>query len=107
MPEEKPSVLQQIRKREVELSVRADQARIDAEQIVVDAKREAADILKSADADGRRIAEEYHQEKLGSVLKEVDSIRSSGKEEVRTVRLRGEQNLPKAVDTILSVVISE
>ena len=54
MPEEQPSVLQQIRKKEVELSVKADQARRDAEQIVADAKREAADILKNAEVDGRR-----------------------------------------------------
>jgi V/A-type H+/Na+-transporting ATPase subunit G/H len=106
MPEEKPSVLQQIRKKEVELSVRTDQARRDAEQIVADAKREAADILKNAEADGRRTAEEYHKEKLTSVLKEVDSLHASGEEEVRTVRLKGEQNLSQAVDKILNVVIS-
>jgi vacuolar-type H+-ATPase subunit H len=107
MPEQKPSVLQQIRKREVELSVRADQARRDAEQIVADAKREAANILKIADTDGRRNAEEWHKEKLASVLEEVDKLHRSGEDEVKTARLRGEQNLPKAIDKIVNVVISE
>jgi V/A-type H+/Na+-transporting ATPase subunit G/H len=106
MPEEEPSVLQQIRKREVELSVRADQARRDAEQIVADAKREAADILKNADVDGRRTAEEWHKEQLASVLEEVDKLHRSGEDEVKTARLKGEQNLPKAIDKIVNVVIS-
>jgi vacuolar-type H+-ATPase subunit H len=107
MPEEEPSVLQHIRKREVELSVRADQARRDAEQIVADAKREAADILKNAEADGRRTAEEWHKEKLASVLEEVDKLHKSGEDEVKTTRLRGEQKLSKAIDKIVTVVISE
>ena len=106
MPEEKPSVLQQIRKKEVELSVRKDQGRRDAEQIVADAKREAADILKNAEADGRRTAEEWHKEKLASVLEEVDKLHKSGEDEVKTARLKGEQNLPKAIDKIVNVVIS-
>ena len=107
MPEEKPSVLQQIRKKEVELSVRADQARRDAEKFVADARREAADILKNAEADGRRTAEGWHKEKLASVLEEVDKLHRSGEEQVKTARLKGEQNLSTAIDKILHVVMSE
>jgi V/A-type H+-transporting ATPase subunit G/H len=106
MPREQPSVLQQIRKKEVELSVRADQARRDGEQIVADAKREAADILKNAEVDGRRTAERWHEEQLASVLEEVDKLHRSGEDEVKTARLKGEQNLPMAIDKIVNVVIS-
>jgi len=106
MPEEQPSVLQQIRRKEVELSVRADQARRDAEQIVEDAKREAADILKNAEVDGRRTAERWHEEKLASVLEEVDKLHRSGEDDVKSARLKGEKNLSKAIDKIVNVVIS-
>jgi len=106
MPEEKPSVLQQIRKKEVELSVRADQARRDGEQIVADAKREAADILKNAEVDGKSAAERWHKNKLASVLEEVDKLHRSGEDEVKTARLKVEQNLPTAIDKIVNVVIS-
>ena len=57
MAEEEPSILQQIRRKEVELSVKADQARRDAEQIVADARREAAHILKQAETDGKQAAD--------------------------------------------------
>jgi vacuolar-type H+-ATPase subunit H len=107
MPEENLSVLQQIRRKEVELSVRTDQARRDAEQIVADARREAADILKNAEADGRRIAEDYRKEELATAFEEVDSLRRSSEAEVEAARLKGEQKLSKAVDKILHVVISE
>ena len=63
MAEEEPSVLQHIRRKEVELSVKADEARRDAEQIVADAKTEAADILKQAEIDGKQAADEYLQKK--------------------------------------------
>jgi vacuolar-type H+-ATPase subunit H len=106
MPEEEPSVLQQIRKKEVELSVRLDQARRDAEQIVADAKKEAADILKNAEFDGRIAAERWHEEQLANVLEEVDKLHRSGEDEVKTAKLKGEQNLSKAIDKIVTVVIS-
>jgi vacuolar-type H+-ATPase subunit H len=106
MPEEKPSVLQQIRNKEVELNVRTDQARRDAAQMVADARREAADILKKAEADGRRTVEEYRKEKLATVLEEVDSLHRSSEAEVKAARLKGEQNLSNAVDKIQRVVIS-
>jgi vacuolar-type H+-ATPase subunit H len=106
MPEEKPSVLQQIRNKEVELNVRTDQARRDAAQMVADARREAADILKKAEADVRRTVEEYRKEKLATVLEEVDSLHRSSEAEVKAARLKGEQNLSNAVDKIQRVVIS-
>jgi V/A-type H+/Na+-transporting ATPase subunit G/H len=106
MPEEEPSVLQQIRKKEVELSVRLDQARRDAEQVVADAKKEAADILKNAEADGRIAAERWHDEQLASVREEVDKLHRSGEDEVKTAKLKGEQNLSKAIDKIVTAVIS-
>ncbi|MGZ5539240.1 MAG: V-type ATPase subunit subunit G family protein [Halobacteriota archaeon] len=106
MPEEQPSVLQQIRKKEVELSVRADQARRDGEQIIADAKKEAADLLKNAEVDGRRTAERWYKEQLASILEEVDKLHRSGEDEVKTARLKGEQNLPMAIDKIVNVVIS-
>ena len=107
MPAEEPSVLQQIRKKEVELSVRVDQVRKDAEQIIADAKKEAADILKNAEVDGRIAAERWHAEQLASVREEVDKLHRSGEDEVKTARLKGQQNLSKAIDKIVNVVISD
>ena len=107
MPEEEPSILQQIRRKEVELSVKADQARRDAEQIITDAKREAADILKKAETDGTQSADEYSKKRLARVLNEVEELKRLGTEEAELTRQSGEQNLSKAVEKIVKAVTPE
>ncbi len=107
MPEVEPSVLQQIRRKEVELSVKADQARRDAEQIVADAKREAAAILKQAETDGKQAADEYSKKRLAGVLTEVEDLKRLGTEEAELTRQSGEQNLSNAVEKIVKAVTPE
>lgn len=107
MAEEEPSVLQQIRRKEVELSVKADQARRDAEQIVADAKREATAILKEAEIDGTQAADEYYKKRLAGVLKEVEELKRLGKEEAALIKQGAEQNLSKATEKIVRAVTPE
>ncbi len=105
--EAEPSVLQQIRRKEVEINVRVDQARRDAEQIIADAKKEAATILSNAETDGRNAAEEDYKRRLASVLDEVNNLKKLGNEEATAVKLKGEQNLSKAIDKIIKSVTLE
>lgn len=107
MVELEPSVLQQIRKKEVELSVKTDQALQDAEQIVAHAKQEAAATLSAAEIDGRSAADESYKTALASVMNEVERIKRLGEEEAKSARLQGERNLPRAIDQILKVIIPE
>jgi vacuolar-type H+-ATPase subunit H len=107
MAEEELSVLQQIRRKEVELSVKADQVRQNAEQIVADARREASDILKKADTDGQQAADEYSKKMRAGVLMEVENLKLLGKEEAELTKQGGEQNLPKAVEKIVKAVAPE
>ena len=107
MAEEEPSILQQIRRKEVELSVKADQARRDAEQIITDAKREAADILKKAEIDGTQSADEYSKKRLARVLNEVEELKRLGTEEAELTRRSGEKNLSKAAEKIVKAVTPE
>ena len=107
MAEVEPSVLQQIRRKEVELSVKADQVRQKAEQIVADARREAGDTLKKAETDGQQAADEYSKKRLAGVLSEVEDLKRLGTEEAELTRKSGEQNLPKAVEKIVKAVAPE
>jgi vacuolar-type H+-ATPase subunit H len=107
MAEEEPSVLQQIRRKEVELSVKADQARQEAEQIIANARREAADILKKAETDGKRAAEEYSKKRLADALTEVENLKRLGEQDAGLAKQSGEQNLSKAVKKIVKAVTSE
>ena len=104
MAEAEASVLQRIRRKEVELSVKADQARQESEQIVADARREAGDILKKAETDGQQAADEYSKKRLASVLDEVNDLKRRGTEEAELIKLSGEQNLSKATEKIVTAV---
>ena len=107
MAEAEASILQRIRRKEVEISVHIDQARREAEQVIAEAKREAADILKNAEAEGAKVAEEYREKRLVSVREEGENLKRLGEEEAKAARLKGERNLSKAVDRILRAVSPE
>ncbi len=106
-PEPKISVLQQIRKREVELSVKVDEARRKAEQVIADAKKEAAEILKNAEMEGKKAADEYYNERYANILNEVENLKKLGEEEAKAAKTKGEQNLSKAIGKIVKVVTLE
>ena len=102
--ETKQSVLQQIRRKEVELSVKVDEARREAEQIIVDAKREAAEIVKNAEVEGIKAADEYYKKRQANILNEIENLKKLGEEEANSAKMKGEQNLSKAIDKIVKVV---
>jgi vacuolar-type H+-ATPase subunit H len=101
------SVLQQIRRKEVELSVKADEARGEAEKIIADAKRTAAEIVKNAEVEGIKAADEFYKKRLASVLNEIENLKKLGEEEAKSAQMKGEQHLSKAIDKIVKVVTLE
>ena len=107
MAEEEPSFLQRIRRKEIELSVKADQTRQNAEQIVVNARREAADILEQAEIAGKQAADEYTQKRLDDVRIEVEDLKKRGEEGAALAKSKGEENLSKAVEKIVKAVTPE
>lgn len=106
-PETKTSILQQIRKKEVELSVKVDDARRKAERVIADAKKEAAEILKNAEMEGTRAADEYYERRCANILNEVENLKKLGAEEAKAAKKKGEQNLSTAIDKIVKVVTLE
>jgi vacuolar-type H+-ATPase subunit H len=101
------SILQKIREKELEIGVKIDQSRRDADQLQETAKKAASMILVQADEEGRAIAGEFYQKEIEKVRNEVKSLESYTGEEVKAVREKGERNLPQAVDRIVSIVLSE
>jgi len=105
--ETRTSVLQQIRKKEVELNVKIDEARRESEKIVANAKREAEEILKNAEVQGAKVAEEFYKKRYTRILNESENLKKLAAEELKSITVKGEQNLPKAIDRIITVVTLE
>jgi len=105
MPVEK-SLLSKIREKELEVSVKIDDVRVEADRTIELAKRESLAIITSSEVEGKKVADEFLQRETKRIQSEADTIRVQAREEVRAVHEKGEKNLPKAVERIIEIVLS-
>jgi vacuolar-type H+-ATPase subunit H len=101
------SLLQKIREKELEMSVQIDQERNKADLMLDEASKEASALFNRSEMEARREADEFLQTEMDKVRAEADRLRASTVDEVRALRERGEMNLPRAVEKIISLVLSE
>ena len=106
MPAEK-SLLQRIREKELELSMRLDLARRTADETVRTGHEEAAHMVQVAEREAAQEGETIFRKEMEGVQKEIDEMREAGKGETDRLRHRGEGNLDKAVERIVHDVTLE
>lgn len=94
------TLLQKIREKELEISVKIESVRRDTEQIILNARREAADIIAKGEEEGTRVAEEYYRLEKKKIDREIEEIRRRGSENEKVTRERGELNIPRAIEII-------
>ena len=105
MMEEK-SLLKRIREKELEVSVRIDDVRVEADRMIERARRESAAALASSEEEGKKEAGEFLRRETTRLQAEADAIRVHAREQVRAVREKGEKKIPEAVGEILAIVLS-
>jgi vacuolar-type H+-ATPase subunit H len=105
MPVDK-SFLAKIREKELEVSVKIDDARVEADRTIERAKKEALAIITSSEMEGKKAADEFLQGEMRRIQSEADHIRVLAGEEVKAVREKGEKNIGKAVERIIAIVLS-
>jgi len=101
------SLLQKIREKELEMSVKIDEARREADQNLALAKQDATTILKKSEEEGKKIAEEFVKREMDKIQNDANLVRTKSREEVRIVRESGEKNLQHAVERIVTIVLAE
>jgi len=101
------SLLQKIREKELEIDIQVDEARREAEEIIARARKDADATLKKAEAEGKTAAEELTRREMEAITTEMETMRSGGGDEIRTLREKGERNLGKAIEQIIYVVAPE
>jgi len=106
MDEEK-TLLQQIRDKEQEFAHKIDTARRDAEATVTAAKTEADELLCSADAEGKKKAEQVYWTVRGKTALEIEALTTAADTARTAARGQGEKNLPAAADLIVRYVTME
>ncbi|MFA4860129.1 V-type ATPase subunit subunit G family protein [Methanoregula sp.] len=101
------TLLQQIREKEQELGTRVDVARTEAESVVAAARTEAEDLLCTADQTGKITAEQVYWKERGRTETDIGDLKKAALVKSETIALRGERNLPAAVDRIVRYVTME
>jgi vacuolar-type H+-ATPase subunit H len=101
------SLLQQIREKELTLSIKIDETRREAEEITLSARKEASEMIENSEREGKKAAEEYYEKEMENLKKEIEQLKSQGAQQAMSVRVDGERNVPLAIDKIVNVVSGE
>ncbi|MCU0631792.1 MAG: hypothetical protein MUC66_02315 [Methanolinea sp.] len=100
------SVLAKIREKELEMGVKIDESRSAADRVIEQAKKESSVLISSSETEGKKAASEFLRKEMEKIQGEADNIGIHAIEEVKKVRENGEKNIPKAVEKIVTIVLS-
>lgn len=106
MAEEK-SLLQQIREKELMISIKIDETRREGEEIILNARKEASEMIENSEREGKKAAQEYFEKEMERLRKESEQLRNQSNQQAMSVRTEGERNLPSVIDKIAKVVSLE
>jgi vacuolar-type H+-ATPase subunit H len=106
MAEDK-SLLQQIREKELTISIKIDETRREGEEIILHARKEASEMIETSEREGKKTAQEYYEKEMEKLRKEIEQLRNQSNQQALLVRAEGERNLPSAIDKIAKVVSLE
>ena len=104
---EEKSLLQQIREKELMISIKIDETRREAEEVIINARKEASEMIEISERGGKKVAQEYFEKEMERLRKEIEQIRNQSNQQEISVRAEGEHNLPSAIDKIAKVVSME
>ena len=105
--EEEKSLLQQIREKELMISIKIDETRREADEVIISARKEASEIIETSEREGKKAAQEYFEKEMERLKKESEQLRDQSNQQALSVRTEGERNLPSAIDKIAKVVSLE
>jgi vacuolar-type H+-ATPase subunit H len=101
------SLLQQIREKELMISIRIDEARREAEAAILSARLDASKMIENSERDGEKAAREYYEKELENVKEKNKLLKNQGDREAISVREQGERNLKAAIERIVQAVSME
>jgi vacuolar-type H+-ATPase subunit H len=104
---EEKSLLQQIREKEMMISIKIDETKREGEEIILNARKEALEIIENSEREGKKAAQEYFEKEMEKLKKEIEQLKNQSNQQALLVRAEGERNLPSAIDKIAKDVSLE
>ena len=99
------SLLTKIREKELEVSVKIDDARMEADRMIERARKESQLILGASETEGKKAAGDFLRKEMERIQAEADQIRVQATREVESVRKKGEHRIPDAVEKIIAIIL--
>jgi len=100
------TLLQQIREKELMLSIKIEDTRKEAEEIILKARKDAEDILEKSEKEGKKAAEEYSIKEMERLKQEIGQLIDQGNQLAMKIKAEGERNLPAAIEKIEKIVLT-
>jgi vacuolar-type H+-ATPase subunit H len=104
---EEKSLLQQIREKEMMISIKVDETKREGEEVILNARKEASELIENSEREGKKAAQEYYEKEMEKLRKEIEQLRDQSNQQALLVRAEGERNLPSAINKISKVVSLE
>jgi|GEM_PF-1162660 len=95
------SLLQTIRKKELEMNVLIEGARSEAAALIEEARKDAEEIIMRGIGAGEEEGKNYYDKEIEAIHKEIEAIAEWRREEELAIRNRWEKNIRKAVKTLV------
>jgi Holliday junction resolvasome RuvABC DNA-binding subunit len=107
MEEQEKTLLQQIREKEQEYAKKTEVIRKETDAAIASAQSEAESLLCTADSVGKKEAEQLYWQEKGKIETEIEGLKHGAAAERDMAAVKGEKNLPRAVETITGYVTRE
>ncbi|NMB78396.1 MAG: hypothetical protein GYA23_04805 [Methanomicrobiales archaeon] len=102
--EEEQTLLQQIRQKEQEFAQKLEGVKTETDRAVEAARGDAEALLCTADSQGKTDAERMYWEGKAAIETELETVKRDALAAREAAAQRGAENLPRAVDAIVSSV---
>ncbi|HOS81535.1 MAG TPA: V-type ATPase subunit subunit G family protein [Methanolinea sp.] len=105
--DQESSLLEVVRKKELELKSRIEKATKEAEETIAQARRRAEEILESARKRGEEESSRFMGEQEKAMDQEIREIRESSLLERKQVSARAGEQIDKAVELIIGRIVAK
>ena len=89
------------------LNIKIEDTRKEAEEIILNARKEATEMIETSERVGKKAAQEYYEKEMEKLKKEIEQLKDQSNQQALLVQAEGERNLPSAIDKIAKVVSLE
>jgi vacuolar-type H+-ATPase subunit H len=105
--EEEKTLLQQIRDKEQEFSKKIETVKQETDAQIAAAKNERDGTIHDAGRSGKAAADELYRKDIQKTENEIGQMKKMAALETEAARVKGEKNLPPAVEKIVGYVTME